>query len=96
MRALICTALVATTAFTGLAQAEETGQPITREQVQAEYQRARAAGELDYAYEVMGGPTATVGARQQATRHATGSTEKTDTARSAQPATPSSTVAARQ
>lgn len=95
MRTLICTALVATTAFTGLAQAE-TGQPITREQVQAEYQRARAAGELDYAYEVMGGPTATVGARQQATRHATGSTEKTDTARSAQPATPSSTVAARQ
>ena len=49
MRTLVCTALVAAvTTFTGLAHAD-TGKPVTREQVQAEYQRARAAGELDYA-----------------------------------------------
>lgn len=96
MRTLICTALAATvTTFTGLAQAEP-GQPVTREQVQAEYQRARAAGELDYAYEVMGGPTATITARPTVTRHATGSTEKAETTRSAQPVVPSSTVAARR
>ncbi|HYR26155.1 MAG TPA: DUF4148 domain-containing protein [Aquabacterium sp.] len=33
---------------------------VTREEVKAEFQRARAAGELDYAYEVMGGATGTV------------------------------------
>lgn len=98
MRTLVCTALVATvttvTTFTGLAHAD-TGKPVTREQVQAEYQRARAAGELDYANEVMGGSSATLSVRQPA-RQAVASPEKTETPRAAQPATPSPTVAARQ
>lgn len=67
--------------------ADTADHTVTREEVQAEFQRARAAGELDYAYEVLGRSTRAVSAKAQTSQTAPQTRQQTAQSQAAQPVT---------
>ena len=74
----IATIALATGLASQIALADAGNAPLTqgptRAEVQAEYQRALKAGELDFAYQVMGGAQATIQPRVVSTEQTTDAT----------------------